>query len=132
MDLVVDASVTACWFMPHEAHPSAEAAFERAREAVMVAPRVWWFEIRNLLIVNERRGRLASRDTSRILTAVVELPVQFDDAVEDDALITLARRHRLSAYDAAYLEVAMRRTLDLATLDGRLAEAARAEGVRLL
>lgn len=132
MDLVVDASTTACWFMPDEDHPSAQAAFERARTGAIVVPRVWWFEMRNLLIVSERRGRLDSRDTRRVLSALAQLPVQFDDKIEDPALLDLARSHRLSIYDAAYLEVAMRRNLALATLDGALAAAARVEGVPLV
>ena len=132
MDLVVDASVTACWFMPDEAHPRAEAAFELVQDGEIVVPRLWWFEMRNLLLVNERRGRLKPQDSSRIMGALSELPVAFDDRPDEKKLIDLARRRALSVYDAAYLELAMRRRLSLATLDGRLTEAARSEGAKLV
>lgn len=83
-------------------------------------------------MVNERRNRLTESDTAIFLRDLAQLPVTLDRAPEEDEVLRLARAHRLSIYDAAYLEVAERESVDLATLDADLARAARAEGVRLI
>jgi predicted nucleic acid-binding protein len=72
------------------------------------------------MIVNERRGRLDSAKTTHALTLLRKLPITIETDVEDDALMQLARRHRLTVYDAAYLELALRKGHPLATLDSRL------------
>jgi predicted nucleic acid-binding protein len=128
MPFVIDASVAACWLMPDERHPVAEAAFNRIAQDQAIAPGLWWFELRNVLLVNERRGRLDKLKTAHALRLLRGLPVAIDLSVEEDALMDLARRHRLTAYDAAYLELALRKGLPLATLDAALATAAKAEG----
>jgi len=132
MPFVVDASVAACWFMPDERHPVADAAYRRIGLDPAVTPSLWWFELRNVLIVSERRGRMDSTKTARVLRLLRGLPVMVDTDVEEDALMQLARRHRLTIYDAAYLELALRRGYPLATLDAELAVAARAEAVPLI
>lgn len=132
MPFVVDASVVACWLMPDERHPIAGAAYARIAADSAVVPALLWFELRNLLIVNERRGRLDSVKTAQALRLVRALPIAIDTAVEEDALMRLARAHRLTVYDAAYLELAQRRGLPLATLDAALTIAARAEAVPLI
>lgn len=129
---VVDASVAACWLMPDERHPVAEAAYELIRTESAVAPSLWWFELRNMFVVNERRGRLDMQKTTEALRVLKALPVTIDMDSEEDVLMRLARVHRLTAYDAAYLEVACRRGLPLATLDAALTKAARAEAVPLV
>src|SRR5664279_2864725 len=65
MPFVVDASVTACWLMPDEAHPLATKTHGRLANDHTVVPRIWWFEIRNLLVVNKRRGRLDAGKSNR-------------------------------------------------------------------
>jgi predicted nucleic acid-binding protein len=132
MPFVVDASVAACWFMPDERHPIADFAFERIAHDPAMAPALWWYELRNVLIVSERRGRLDSAQTARVLRLLKGLPVAIDADVEEEVLMQLARRHHLTAYDAAYLELAMRKGHPLATLDAALATAARAERVPLI
>jgi predicted nucleic acid-binding protein len=82
--------------------------------------------------VNERRGRLDSAKTARALSLLRALPVATDAGEDEAVLMQLARRHRLSVYDASYLEFALRRGLPLATLDTALSDAARAEGVLLV
>jgi len=84
------------------------------------------------MIVNERRGRLDSAQTARALRLLGGLPVAIDTDVEEETLMQLARRHRLTVYDAAYLELALRAGYPLATLDAALAIAARAERVPLI
>ncbi len=127
MPFVVDASVTACWLLPDEANPLATAARERLLRDPAIVPRIWWFEIRNLLIVNERRGRLDAAKSNRALRILRQLPIEFDQRINEERLLDLARTHRLSIYDAAYLELASRENVPLATLDGALACAARVE-----
>ena len=132
MPFVVDASVAACWILPDERHPIAEAAFARIASDPGEAPSLWWFELRNLLIVNERRGRLDAAKSTEALLRLAALQVAIVADIDEQALMRLARRHRLTIYDAAYLELALRRGIPLATLDAALAGAARAEGVRLI
>jgi predicted nucleic acid-binding protein len=95
-------------------------------------PALWWFEVRNALAVNERRGRLGEADTAAFLRALARLSIGFDRSPDEAALLALARRHRLTVYDAAYLELAQREGLPLATLDAALRDAAAASGVALL
>lgn len=132
MPFVVDASVAAVWFMPDEAHPVAERAFERLASDRAVLPSLWWFEMRNLLIVNERRNRVTPAQTRETLTLIDEMPIAFDHEAESETLLRLARDYRLTIYDAAYLELAARKRLSLATLDKALAMAARQENIELI
>lgn len=85
-----------------------------------------------MLIVNERRGRLDTVKTTHALRLLRGLPIAIDADVEEEALMRLARTHRLTAYDAAYLELAQRKGLALATLDAALSIAVRAEAVPLI
>lgn len=85
--------------------------------------------MRNIFIVNERRGRIDSEKTARSLSLLADLPIHHDQSPDSDMLIQLARKHRLTAYDAAYLELAVREAAPLMTLDDALARAAQAEGV---
>jgi predicted nucleic acid-binding protein len=132
MPFVVDASVAICWFMPDERHRVADAAYRRITDDPAVTPVLWWYELRNVLIVNERRGRLDSAKSARVLRLLRGLPVTIDADAEEEALMQLARRHRLTVYDAAYLELALRKGHPLATLDAALSIAARAERVPLI
>ena len=132
MPFVIDASVAVCWLLPDERHIVAEAAYERISRDSALAPVLWRYELRNMLIVNERRGRLDSAKTARALRLLRGLPVATDTDVDEDALMQLARQHQLTVYDAAYLELALRKGLAVATLDGALARAARAESVALI
>ncbi len=70
MPFVLDASVAACWAFDDEDHPLAGRALDRLRDDSALAPTLWWFEVRNILIVNERRGRLKETDTASFLRAL--------------------------------------------------------------
>ena len=131
MGFVLDASVTAAWLLPDETHPLADRCRRLLAEQNAVVPGIWWFEIRNLLIVAERRGRLNESGTARALRDLGRFPILRDDEAEEAAILLLARKYRLSFYDAAYLELAMRQDLPLATLDKQLVQAARNETVPL-
>lgn len=132
MPFVLDASVAACWAFADEDHPVAAQALDRIRADTAIVPALWQFELRNTLIVNERRGRLQSTDTDAFLADIAQLGIAIDDAPEDGALLRLARQHRLTVYDAAYLELALRLACPLATLDAGLRDAAKAAGAMLL
>jgi predicted nucleic acid-binding protein len=108
MPLVVDASITACWAFRDEDHPHADIALARIRTDEALVPSLWWFEVRNILIVNERRKRLTETDTASFLRDLSRLPLTVDQTPDSSEVLRLARRHRLSAYDAAYLELAQR------------------------
>jgi predicted nucleic acid-binding protein len=132
MPFVIDASVTACWLLPDETHPVANLARNLLVNEPAVAPSIWWYEVRNLLIVNERRGRMDAAKSNRALGILRRLPIEIDHQAVDVDVLDLARTHRLTIYDAAYLEVSRRRSLPLASLDGDLIAAARAENLGLL
>jgi predicted nucleic acid-binding protein len=80
-------------------------------------------------IVNERRRTISEADTARAVQDWTQLDITFDTAADGAAIMALARKHRLTFYDAAYLELALRAGVDLATLDASLASAARLEGI---
>lgn len=132
MPYVVDASVAASWFLPDERPPGAVRAYARLAEDGAIAPFLWWYEIRNIFIVNERRGRIDGDQTRIALSLLAALPIEFDQDSQEYSLFYYARKHRLTVYDAAYLELASRFTLSLATLDEAMATAARAENITLV
>jgi predicted nucleic acid-binding protein len=127
---VVDASIVVAWAL-REIHPTAALALARIENDQALAPALWWFEVRNGLIVNERRGRIREARTVEFLQELERIAVAVDAAPIEGQVLGLARQHRLTVYDAAYLELALRQDLPIATLDMPLAAAARAEGVAL-
>ncbi len=137
MPFVLDASVTASWAFADEggrdnpSEVSARALDHLARDHAVV-PSLWWFELRNILVVNERRGRIDAAGTANFLADLDQLPIRIDRTPDSTAIVTLARAHRLTVYDAAYLELARRHGLPLATLDNQLLAAALKDGVRPL
>ncbi|HVH77394.1 MAG TPA: type II toxin-antitoxin system VapC family toxin [Stellaceae bacterium] len=131
MPFVIDASIVHAWAFD-ERHPTATRVRRLLDSDRAYAPSLWWFEVRNGLIMAERRGRLTEHETVRFLQDLSRLAIEMDPAPDESRALALARRHRLTVYDAAYLELAARERLPLATLDRALADAARAEGVGLL
>ena len=130
--IVLDASVVLCWALGDEEDQNADEAMRLASRDGAWVPGIWRYELMNALLVSERRGRLEARDVVEILADVRNLPVAADHKATDETVVALARRHALSAYDAAYLEVAKRRDLPLASLDRRLQAGAVAAGVALV
>ncbi len=134
---VLDASVALAWFVDGPVPPYAERVRNLVlRGARCVVPMLWHLEMANGLAGAERRGILTRSDCDLCLAQIELLVIQ---AIETDAdspsvrrAFTLASGHRLSAYDAVYLETAQRLRLPLATLDKRLAAAATAAGATML
>jgi predicted nucleic acid-binding protein len=129
VSFVLDASIAACWAFEDEGHPIAAAAWDRlGDDGEARVPALWWFEVRNVMLVNERRGRIAQADVVRFLGALARFRIVIDSDPVSSELLNLARRYRLTAYDAAYLELALREGVALLTLDDRLAKAASDSG----
>ena len=132
MSVILDASIVGCWCFPDETSSVADAAMREVATDEAVVPAVWWLEVRNLLLTGERVGRMDPIGTAGFLADLEALSIRIDRASESDLILALARTHRLTVYDAAYLELAGLIAAPLATLDRKLADAARAAGVPLV
>jgi len=131
MSLIIDASVVIAWAFK-EQHATAERALARIQAEEAIVPALWWYELRNVLVLGDRQKRVTERETARFLRNISRLTITIDSSPNEAQVLTLARRHRLTVYDAAYLELVGREALPLATLDEELAAAARAEQVALI
>ncbi len=129
--LVLDASVTANWLLGDELDPRASYALDWLRRDEAVVPQLWHYEVRNALLMAERRGRVPRGETTERLDSLRGLPILTDQEADLQAAFDLARAHGLSFYDALYLELAKRREAPLATLYALLAQAAIAEGLEV-
>ena len=130
--IVLDGSVALAWLFADEKSGYADAIAVRAAELEFVVPVLWRLEIANVLVIGERRGRSTPDDTARWTSFLAALPFVVDDETAERAwtdVLALARAQRLTAYDAVYLELALRRGLPLATLDEQLQRAAHSCGV---
>lgn len=129
MSFVLDASVTASWFLPDESNAEAEHVLDLLATKQAFVPMIWWYEIRNLLVMSERRQRLNAHNSNRILADIATYPIAIDQHGDEAETLHIARTNMLTFYDAAYVELAVRRRLPLATLDRAMAAAARSHGV---
>ena len=132
---VVDASVTLAWCLDDESSAAADAVLDLFAAEEAMAPAIWPLEVANALRSAERRGRITVADTSRIRELLLGLPIRVEPMTLGAALsevTDLARHLELSAYDAAYLALAARRGLPLATMDARLRDACGVIGVPLV
>lgn len=132
MRFVLDASIVITWAMRDEDHPLADLAFLEIQSGSVIVPGIWWYEIRNVLVLNERRNRISPDDSNRFLLALEQLSIDVDLPPSGTEVVDLSRKYKLSVYDAAYLALAMRERVPLATLDKALQAAAQAAGVPLL
>ncbi|MEO8523382.1 MAG: type II toxin-antitoxin system VapC family toxin [Caldimonas sp.] len=127
---MVDASISAAWFLPDEATPSTEAALQATATHEVWVPALWLLEVGNLLLSAQRRKRITAEKRRELAAAAAALRIKVDrEPVPIPVMDELAARHALSAYDATYLELAIRRSLPLATLDGALTAAMVKAGV---
>ena len=132
MPFVLDASTTAAWCFPDETSSAADQALDHLSNDNAFAPQIWWAEIRNILVVSERRGRIEPQESGRFLSDLSRLPIAIDNDAQEAVVLDVARRHGLTFYDTLYLELALRHALPLATLDERLASASKKVGVAVL
>ena len=129
---VLDCSVVCAWLLVDESVPEADSILDQAGAGGAIAPGIWWAELRNVLIMAERRRRIAPSQTTAALGAVDALGILLDHAAEGATVMRLARDHRISVYDALYLELAVREQRPLATLDRSLRKAAENEQLEVL
>ena len=135
MSLVLDSSATLAWIYGDETTDAIRALFDRIAAGGAVVPQLWHLEVANSLTVAVRRGRIDAEFRRAALADLVFLDITTDQQTDAHAwgeTLNLADRFRLTVYDAAYLELAHRRTLSLATLDNDLGAAGTALGVRVL
>lgn len=134
MTFVVDASIALAWCLADEADPAANRALAVLEESAGAAPAIWPLEVANGLRSAERRGRLDEVDSLRVTRLLRALPIRIEAVGIASAMgrvLPMARALGLTAYDAAYVELAVRADLPLATLDDQLARAVVAAGGRL-
>ena len=135
MSLVLDSSATLAWVYPDEITAAITEIRARVQSSGAVVPSLWRLEVANILEMNVRRGRHDASFRDATLADLSELPIRIDGETDRhawNATLRLAAQHRLTLYDAAYLELAQRRGLTLATLDKDLRKAATTEGTALL
>ena len=130
---VLDCSITLAWYFKDEADPYADAVQDSLTTREAIVPSLWPFEVANALLVGERRQRATEAQTTTWLSLLRTLPIRIDH--ESTArtwtdTLHLARSQNLTAYDAAYLELALRQNASLATLDGKLKAAAAKVGIK--
>jgi len=134
LSLVVDASVTLAWYFPDESNNLADAALDYVGNEGALVPIHWRAEITNGLTMGIRRNRISMAYRAEIIQVLQNLPFIVDAESHEQmwsSSMRLADRYGLSIYDAAYLELAQRKRLPLATLDKALQKAALDSGVEL-
>ena len=132
--VVIDASTALAWCFPDESSDYADSVLVALEGKTILVPAIWSLEIANAVLVGERKKRLRQPEILRFITLLENLSVLEDvQSVGDQVgnVLPLAREYSLSAYDAAYLELAIRHSVPLATLDGKLEKAAKQAGVTL-
>ncbi len=132
---VVDNSVVMSWCFKDETNRYADSILDLLVESIALVPAIWHFEVVNVLLVAERRKRISKADSTRFLSLLSRLPIvaetEHPKTLMKD-LLGLGRSSKLSSYDAAYIDLAMKQGVPLATSDRRLRRAAKAVDVRLL
>ena len=131
-EFILDSSVTLSWYFKDEANGYANLVRRSLSRAAAVVPALWPLEVANILILGERRQRSTEAEASKWLRYLQMLPIRVDEETAARAwsdILHVARSYDLSAYDAAYLELAIRLGLPLASLDDRLKRAAASAGV---
>ncbi|MEO7244153.1 MAG: type II toxin-antitoxin system VapC family toxin [Rubrivivax sp.] len=130
--LVVDASVSAAWLLPDEATPYTESLLQATADREVWVPALWLLEMGNLLISAQRRKRIDAAKRRELVMAASALRLRVDrEPVSMAAMDEVAASRGLSAYDAAYLELAIRRSLPMATQDAAMRKAMKASSVVL-
>jgi predicted nucleic acid-binding protein len=133
MAFVLDASVALSWYFEDGVSDYADAVLGALSEDAAVVPSIWPLEIANALLTGQRRGRLSAAEVSQAFTLILGLPISLHDvplSLAFGSIAGLAAAQHLTAYDAAYLDLAMRQGLSLATQDENLRAAADRMGVQ--
>jgi predicted nucleic acid-binding protein len=132
---VLDCSVAVCWCFEDQKSPATETLLGQGRKGTILVPALWHLELSNVLVGHERRRRITAEQLAGAMEFLDTLPVETDEDATLrvwDEIVSLARAEKLTTYDATYLELALRKELPLATMDGDLITAARRVGVKTL
>ena len=135
MNFVLDCSIAMAWCFEDEATDFTDSLLESLAQVSALVPSMWSLEVANVLAISERRGRTNQAKMTQFLRLLGNLPIIVDAKTGEKAftdVLTLARTHKLTSYDAAYLELALREGLPLATLDEGLKRAALNIGVKII
>jgi predicted nucleic acid-binding protein len=134
-DFVIDTSVVMAWCFQDESSQYADNILDRLEFAVGFVPSIWPLEVCNVLLVAERKERIGEADSARFIALLSELPIIVEQEPPErmiKEIFALARKHKLSTYDASYLDLAMREGLPIATTDKGLLAAAKRSKVPIL
>jgi predicted nucleic acid-binding protein len=133
MEWVLDSSLALSWVLPEDYSGRADAFLrQRSSEDTFWVPALWWYEISNALLTAQKRNRITEADRIQMVALYALLPIQTDIPFHLEAINRfheLALTYSLTAYDAAYLELALRKGLAIATFDQRLTQAAQKAGI---
>ncbi len=134
-DFVIDNSVVMAWCFKDEISQYADVILDRLEISTGFVPSIWPLEVCNVLLVAERKRRIGEADSTRFIALLTELPITVEQEPPErmiKEIFALAREHKLSSYDASYLDLAMRKGLPIATLDKNLIAAAKRSKVPIL
>jgi predicted nucleic acid-binding protein len=132
--ILVDASIALSWCFENECTPATNAALKHLQEYDSIVPQYFWLELANAILQSEKSGRVTGDEAAEFIALIADLQIELDENQELCAFTEIrARAHQqdLTAYDALYLDLALRRRLPLATLDTALIRAAGCTGVYL-
>ncbi len=135
IEFVLDCSISISWVLVDEDDYYANSILALMTDATAFVPEIWSLEVVNTLLVAERRNRMTIEQSEQAIKLLQSLPIVIDTLTSSQAFqgtFKLGREHNLASYDAAYLELALRKNLPLATNDNRLIEAAKRCQVRLM
>ena len=133
-DFIIDNSVVMAWCFEDETSLFADVVLGKLEFSTGFVPAIWPLEVCNVLLVAERKGRITEAGITRFITLLDELPIVVEQESPErmfKEIFTLGREHKLSSYDASYLDLSMRKGLSIATLDKNLIAAAKACGIPL-
>lgn len=134
-DFVIDNSVVMTWCFKDETSQYADLVLDRLGVSDGFVPSIWPLEVCNVLLVAERKNRIGEADSARFIALLSELPIIVEQEPPErmiKEIFALARKHKLSSYDASYLDLAMRKGLPIATLDKNLIAAAKRSKLPIL
>ena len=132
---VIDTSVVMTWCFKDEISRYADSILDSLEHFTAIVPSIWPLEVGNVLLVAERKNRLSEADSIRFIALLSELPISIDQEPPErmiKEIFALAREHKLSTYDASYLDLAMKKGVPIATLDNRLITAAKRSDVPIM
>ena len=132
---VLDCSVAMTWLFDDEVTDKTDELLDRVATEKALVPSWWFVEVTNVMALAERRGRITTAQSAAFIADIGKLDIEQDDEAPGRAfsdLLPLCRKHKLTSYDAMYLDLAVRRSLPLATLDADLRKAAKSLNVKLL